>query len=424
MNNGEAGPREFEGRSHPGRHEPRPSLVISTSTLPIREGDGTARFVLDLAKSLGDRFNVTVIAPHAPGAELEQHMEGVRVSRFRYFYPARLQRLAYGGGMAANLRTNWLARIQVPFLLTAQTFSLWKAVRRTGARIVNTHWMVPQGLTASLLRRFLPIRQILHVHAADVYLLQRVPFGHSISRFVMRGADKVFADGSHVKDSLDTLLGQESGAIIRPMGVWTAEFADVPSSVPTPYPNGYVLFVGRFVEKKGITFLLRAIHHLREEFMGLGLVLIGGGPLEHELRLEVRDLGLEDSVTFCGPLPHHEIVRYLHGCRAACVPSIIDSKGETEGMPTIVIEAMAAGACVVASDVDGIPDVVRHRENGWLAQPADAEDLARQLSEALTYSSREAISLEARATALKHDWENVVRQYELALVEAVGDESP
>jgi glycosyltransferase involved in cell wall biosynthesis len=317
--------------------------------------------------------------------------------------------------MAANLRGSWLARLQVPFFMIAQTIALRRLLRRTGARVVNTHWMVPQGLSAAILRRIMPIKHVLHVHAADVYLLRRLPLGRAIARFVVERADWIFADGSHVKTSLDALIDRDSGAGLRPMGVWTRGFSTTDAPADLQYPDGYILFVGRLVEKKGVVYLLRALHLIRTEFPNLGLVLIGGGPLERVLRLEVDQLGLQDSVTFTGPMPHQEIVRYLHGCRVSCVPSIIDSKGETEGMPTVVIEAMAAGVPVVGSDVDGIPDVLRHRENGWLANPADAEDLARKLSEALTHVSKDSISKAARRTAELHDWERVAEQYAEAI---------
>jgi glycosyltransferase involved in cell wall biosynthesis len=261
----------------------------------------------------------------------------------------------------------------------------------------------------------MPIKQVLHVHAADVYLLRRLPLGRAIARFVVKRADWIFADGSHVKTSLDALIDRDSGAALRPMGVWTRDFSTSDARADLPYPDGYILFVGRLVEKKGVVFLLRALHRVRTEFPNLGLVLIGGGPLERVLRLEVDRLGLQDAVTFTGPMPHQGIVRYLHGCRVACVPSIIDSKGETEGMPTVVIEAMAAGVPVVGSDVDGIPDVLRHLENGWLARPADAEDLARKLSEALTHAARDSVSRSARRTAELHDWQRVAEQYAEAI---------
>jgi glycosyltransferase involved in cell wall biosynthesis len=92
------------------------------------------------------------------------------------------------------------------------------------------------------------------------------------------------------------------------------------------------------------------------------------------------------------------------------VPSIIDSRGETEGMPTVILEAMAAGKRVVASDVDGIPDVVRHGRNGWLVKPRDPISLAAGLCQALRDPDDTRI-LEARKTAEHYAWPALSRRY-------------
>jgi glycosyltransferase involved in cell wall biosynthesis len=93
------------------------------------------------------------------------------------------------------------------------------------------------------------------------------------------------------------------------------------------------------------------------------------------------------------------------------VPSIIDSRGETEGMPTVVIEAMAAGVPVVGSAVDGIPDIIRHGENGWLCREKDPEHLAETILAALDQSDDQRIRRAAAQTAEQHDWPRVAERY-------------
>ena len=114
---------------------------------------------------------------------------------------------------------------------------------------------------------------------------------------------------------------------------------------------------------------------------------------------------------FVGRKGHAEIGRYLRGCRVAVVPSIVDRHGETEGMPTVVIEAMAAGARVVGSAVDGIPDVIRHGANGWLCRPADPAHLAAAVLRALDDPAQSPIAAGARETADRFDWPRVADRY-------------
>lgn len=395
----------------PGEHAREP-LLVSTSTFPLALDDGSPRFVYDLAQALAEHFEVEVLAPHAPGAARLLSWGDVRVNRFAYFRPHRLQRLAYGGGMRDNLRASLLAKLQVPGFLWAQARALRRLVRRRRIRVVNSHWMVPQGLTAAWVRgRQARFVHLLHVHAADVYLLGRLPMGSALARYVVRRADAVFADGSHVRDALDALLDEPSNAVLQPMGAHVASFRKTGALAQRRFPDGFLLFVGRFVEKKGVVYLLRALPRIRERFPGVGLVLIGYGPLEQELRLETRRLEIEDAVDFAGARPHEEVVRHLQACRLAVVPSIVDSRGETEGMPTVVVETMAAGVRVVACAVDGIPDLVRHGENGWLCRPRDPADLAEKIMLALDDPTPSPVVEAALATAEDYDWPRVAANY-------------
>jgi len=397
-------------------------VLISTSTLPLEPGDGIPRFVHDLGQSLAAHCSVTVLAPDAPGARRLETSGSVELHRFVYFLPRSRQRLAYGHGMRENMRHSWLARLQPIPYLASLTRSTSQIVDRLGIEVVNSHWLVPQGLATALVRspraRF---GHVLSIHAGDIYLLRRLPWGRSIARFVVDRSDRIFADGSHVRDSLDALLGSPSNAVIQPMGVDLIRFQSG-SEVEPPFrfPRGYLAFVGRLTEKKGAVFLLRALKHVHERHPGLGLVVIGYGPLAEELRQETVRLGIVDSVCFLGARGHTEVASYLRGARLAVVPSIVDRYGETEGMPTVVLEAMAAGARVVGTTVDGIPDVIRHRDNGWLCRPGDAEHLAEAILDALDDPCGSAIAHRAQATAQRHDWPHVALAYARAIEHAAA----
>ncbi len=392
----------------------RTRVLISSSTFPLRQGDGLPRFVYDLAAALAERCAVVSLVPDAPGAARRERLGPVEVRRFSYFRPRRLQRLAYGHGMRDNLRASWLTRLQPPCFLLAQARATRRVCAAEAIQVVNSHWLVPQGLSSAVARGRRPrFGHVLSVHAADVYLLQRLPFGAAIARFVVGRSDAVFADGSHVRDSLDALLGRPSGAALQPNGVELELFREPGALAPvrSPFAAGYLLFTGRFAEKKGASYLLRALPRVLERHPGLGLVLIGYGALEGELRDEAPRLGVAGAVRFLGRQPHAEIGRWLRGARLAVVPSIVDRYGETEGMPTVVLEAMAAGTRVVGSAVDGIPDVIRHGENGWLCRPADSADLAEKILTALEDPASSPLLARSRATAERFAWPEVAARY-------------
>jgi glycosyltransferase involved in cell wall biosynthesis len=142
--------------------------------------------------------------------------------------------------------------------------------------------------------------------------------------------------------------------------------------------RGYLLFVGRLRIRKGVEVLLEALSDLRSRHPGARLRIAGDG--EHRERLERRaaELELGEAVVFLGTCDAGRVRRLLAGAAALVVPSIY------EGMPLVVLEAMAAGVPVVASAVSGIPEVVVDGETGWLVPPEDPRALAAALEAVLT----------------------------------------
>lgn len=145
---------------------------------------------------------------------------------------------------------------------------------------------------------------------------------------------------------------------------------------PTGYPEpGYLLFVGRLRIRKGVEVLLHAMDRTGTDLPTLRLVVAGDG--EHRQRLEraISRLGLGERVELLGRCDFNQVQTLMSRARALVVPSTY------EGMPLVILEAMAIGLPVVASSVSGIPEVVRDGETGWLVPAEDISALARVLRE-------------------------------------------
>jgi len=155
---------------------------------------------------------------------------------------------------------------------------------------------------------------------------------------------------------------------------------------------------------------LRALPRVFAAYPGLGLCVLGSGPEGAALRAEAERLGIAARVRFAGRVPQAEVARHLRACRAAVVPSVTGAGGRAEGMPTVIAEALAAGAPLVATATGGIPDVVRDGENGWLCRERDPEDLAAKLLAALADRSPER-ARRARESAAALDWDRVAACY-------------
>ncbi|HEX3863571.1 MAG TPA: glycosyltransferase [Stellaceae bacterium] len=168
----------------------------------------------------------------------------------------------------------------------------------------------------------------------------------------------------------------------------------------------YILFVGRFVEKKGAAYLIAAMRLLKARGNGAGLVLIGDGPLADGLRAAARGL---NAVSFPGWLSNAEVRRWMRGAAALCVPSVTAAGGDSEGLPTVIFEAMAEGVPVVGSRHAGIAEAVEHGQTGLLVPPADPASLAEALDSLIRQPElRQRLGAAARLRAAERF--NVVEQ--------------
>jgi glycosyltransferase involved in cell wall biosynthesis len=201
------------------------------------------------------------------------------------------------------------------------------------------------------------------------------------------------------------------------------DIADDPAAGTAAPAEPYVLFVGRFVEKKGISHLIEAMRRLAARGCVARLVLIGDGPLAGALHEAARELEL---VSFLGWLPAPDVRRWMRGAAAVCVPSVTAAGGDSEGLPNVVIEAMAEAAPVVATRHAGIAEAIEPGRTGLLVPEGDPWALADALEKLLAQPEwRRRLGAAAR-TAAAERFEAVTqsRRLEAALLRVAGDLRP
>lgn len=364
-------------------------LLVVSSTFPLgRDDRRTARFVFDLAAAMAAWMEVTALAPHHPGAAVAEELGPVHVRRFRYTWPSRWERLADGAGVMPNLRRSWLARLQAPGYLFGFRRAAGRLLARGDFDAVNSHWLIPSAWAVAPAARRARVRHLLSIHAADVFLLKRLPGGRATAARIIREATAVFTDSAFINDEISNLVGFDARGIPTTAGVDAAAFkatmtpADAKATLGWPaVPT--ILFVGRMVEKKGLPYLVDALPDVLRAFPDARLVLAGDGPERAATEQRIRELNLDGRAAFLGPRTHAELKLLYNAADVLAVPSIVDRVGETEGMPTVILEAFAAGCPAVGSRVAGIPEFIHDGRTGYLAEPKDADDLAAALIKAL-----------------------------------------
>lgn len=154
---------------------------------------------------------------------------------------------------------------------------------------------------------------------------------------------------------------------------------------PLERPAGpaVVLAVGRMVPKKGFDILLRAAALARSHGAEFELHFVGDGPELEDLERLASGLGLRDQTVFHGRLTQEDLLPLYERASALCCASIVTEDGDRDGIPNVLLEALAMGVPVVATTTGGIPEVIEHEHTGLLARPGDAAALAEQLERIL-----------------------------------------
>lgn len=165
------------------------------------------------------------------------------------------------------------------------------------------------------------------------------------------------------------------------MGVDCARYAFVARTLPAHGPL-VMLSVARLVEKKGLEYAIRAISLIPAPLrQRIRYLIAGDGPLQADLQMLISEENLEAQVTLLGWQDQAEIVEHVKSAHLMLVPSVTARDGDQEGIPVSAMEAMATGLPVIATRHSGIPELVRDRENGRLAEERDAAGLALAISE-------------------------------------------
>ena len=278
------------------------------------------------------------------------------------------------------------------------------AARSRGWDAIVAHWLVPAGLAAIVAAPRTPLLAI--AHSGDVYMLARLRalrvMGHLCDRPDLRL--------SFVSEELRRLFLARAPRCepltqVCPMGVDLVRFqaarrhmrrASPRASAPT------VLFLGRLVPVKGVDRLVRAALRWQSQ---AHLVIAGAGPDEAALR-RLAATAPPGRISFAGEIRGADRDRVIAAADVVVLPSVRVEGGRSEGLPLVALEAMAAGAALVASSIGGLADLPAQAVTH--VAPGDAAALAHAIDNLLTDPGRLAAQVAAQdQVVLAHDWSAV-----------------
>ena len=343
-------------------------ILTITSAYPVTPDGNHATFLRETMIRLqlaGTKF--TVFAPAYEGSK-GYVMDDIRVHRFRYCI-RRYENLARDGAPTKLQRQPLYLLAAATYILLGSIQLFWVCLREK-PDLLHVHWPFPHGVMAFPASRMLGIPMVFSFHGAELLLMRKFGFVKPILRWLTKRATGITANSSFTHKLIRETIHDGSVSII-PYGL------TIEAKIPKPRREDEIprlLFVGRLDERKGLRYLLDAMPKILAEHT-VELRVVGKGILEEELKAQCNAMGLYDSVRFLGFITKEELANEYANCDVFILPAIVDSKGDTEGLGIVMIEALAHERPVVASAVGGISDVITSGQTGILIPEKDVQAL-------------------------------------------------
>lgn len=258
-----------------------------------------------------------------------------------------------------------------------QAIMLAKAVRAKGICHLHAHFGTQATTVTRLAARFAGVPYTFTAHAKDIFHDSVQP--DDLQRKLLDASATVTISDYNLA-YLRTHYGSAAERVQRIYnGLDLARF---------PYRSPHnrerqIVSVGRLIEKKGFADLIAACKVLALRGCDFTCQIIGTGPLEAELRQQIEQLGLQDRVTLMSARPQREVIEIVQNAALFVAPYVVGSDGNCDGLPTVLLEAMALGTPCISTNVTGVPEVLRNFETGLVVPQHDPQTLAAAIERLL-----------------------------------------
>lgn len=366
----------------PTQDDSRPAIAYLAGEFPLRSETFVYREVRGL-RARGHRVVcVSLNVPSDPPADCDDLLRG-RV-------------LVYGFAALSTLRASLRETVRHPLRALLTMLGAWRDVVFPGEPMsTRSRMKLPgQAVFAIGLAGKLRERRVRHIHAH---------FAHAPTTLAMYAASQLgvpFSFTGHANDlcqrrallkrklrraAFVSCISEWHRALYRSIvprddrsypvircGVDLAEFAPVDRTLD-PGPPFHVLTVCRLVEKKGVDTLLRALQAFDPTAKCWRLTVAGNGPQRQKLETLASELGIASAVCFLGAVGSEQVRQLLNECHAFALPCRVDSAGDKDGIPVVLMEAMACGVPVIAGNLDAIRELVEDGKSGLLVDGTRVE---------------------------------------------------
>jgi len=346
-------------------------ICFVPTMFPKYKGDYYGSFVFNDARLLVKKgFEVHVVTQHNPNIPYEEIMNGIHVHRFKWLEPKEFKALVHFKGIMDNFRL-------ITYLISLFFNLLW-ITKEYDIDIIHAHSVIPTGLIGVIIAKIMRKPVFITSHGMDINNFENNYFFKKLITFSLNNCNKAIAVSEDLAKKMGSLGIDQKNIMVLRNAVDTDRFKPIKNKDLRKYykikdNNILILFVGYLDAFKGIFELIDAFYEVNKNKDNIKLMVIGEGPKENELKKKVSKLDLEKSVIFTGNINPNDMPPYYQNADIFVLPSY------TEGLPLVLIEAMACGLPVVVSNVGGIPEIIEDCKNGFLIPPKNVKELSEKL---------------------------------------------
>ena len=309
-----------------------------------------------------------------------------------------------------NLNIHMIKKsLPYPFSIPSLVWFLKHKIIELNPDIVHAQGsFAPYSTAAALVRNKYPTLLTMHgILAKELKFHKGINFIFILfihkpnEKYVVSKISNIIAVSLHVKNVISDMT--QSQIYVIQNGIDFEDIHNVQPHKSIEYPS--ILFVGGLSKVKGIDTLLNAVPIIRKKILNLCLYIAGSGPEENKLKELVKELNIEENVNFLGYVSEIEKYSYYKSADVCVFPSIYEPFG------IVLLEAMACGKPVVASNVGGIPFVVEEGKTGLLFESGNVEDLADKIMTILKNEElREKMGEAGRERAKEFTWDKIAER--------------
>ncbi len=335
-------------------------------------------------QQLGDDLRIYALRPttdarfHPEIARVEAEVSWLPRAQHADLFWEQLGRDLAGSGMQERFAGILPELAQLPADEVAQGVGLARAVMRDQITHLHAHFASLAGRMAWVAHRLTGVPYTLTTHAKDIHHESVDPVW---LRRICGDADRVIAISSFNLAHLDKVLAGTGARVVLCRNA--LELDRFEFRPPRQVPRGplRVLGVGRLVPKKGFADMITAIGELVRAGTEVEARIAGDGELRNELQELIDAQGLGSHIELLGSRSQREVIDLLHDADVFVAPCVVAADGNIDGLPTVVLEAMAVGTPVIATSVSGLPEVIVNGQTGILIPPGDVAALTDSLQD-------------------------------------------